>query len=417
MKFKDTIFWSFKQIYARFFESFLIILGIALGISVTCGVVGIIDGYNHQLNQIYNSDFMKTFTIAPDTSEYIINPINKPIIKLKSIKNELASITFQDYLKIKNSQIDGIKGVWFSEHLVYSWSRNKSEVAILTTPDIFNIFNFTLVEGNFFTEKDMFSLNKVVIIGEKIAKEKFGAENPIGKKMNIQKYLYEVIGVFDIENSDGYVMGLGVVDELKKAVIIPYLSFNWDKKDGVDGTKRKLSRLFVFPDKQVEIKDIYISLLDFVKLNMPEGVKITNSFLSKHDAMKFKLIIGKVIGIFASAVLLIAAINILNLMMARVLKRYKNIGISRAIGARKKDIFISILTESLLLGFCGLLLSIVFIYGEVFFLKKITKLPIIISGLVWITGTLVALVISLIFGLYPAYKSTEIIPGEVVRDE
>ncbi len=147
------------------------------------------------------------------------------------------------------------------------------------------------------------------------------------------------------------------------------------------------------------------------------AVVVSSSYASQKETEQMSKKIGLVIGLFASVGLVIATINILNLMLARVLTRTKSVGIMIALGGNSASIFSEFLLEAIILGLFGALLGIILSFG----LAKILQLLVLISISIKLPQLLIGiglgLVVSLLFGVYPAYQAAKINPVDALRIE
>ncbi|AZR73556.1 hypothetical protein BBF96_09245 [Anoxybacter fermentans] len=429
MSILDVIFWVLRQIRQRLLESILIILGIALGVGAICNVLGLIEGFNKQASDIINSINGRTFQIVPSQIEFKSDE-STPLKRFYSEK-EVVNLTFDDYLEFKKANLEGIKYVWISRMVreisggmqdrsdlkafkTQSGDRGEYDIEFcLATPEIFAVADLNLLKGDIFRDFDVINKNKVVVLGDELAKLYFGEQNPVGQELWLRFGKFKVIGVVhkdvDVKKRD-YITGIGASDKLNKIAYIPYFSYKFDADENL-----LVECIYIMADEGVDLNKFYNNLKNIVRYRYPNGIGIHGRYLYQNKIKNSFINIGKLIVIFSCAVLLIASINILNLMMARVLRRYKHIGISAALGASRKDIFILFLVEAIILGVFGNLLGMAIAFGGLKLLSQLVNYPLSLTLFTWVVGSGITLLISLIFGLYPAIQASQVCPVDALR--
>lgn len=431
MRIRDILSWSFKQIRKRILESLLIILGIALGIAVICSIIGLVEGFNAQTKITLDDSTMRTVTMAAVQDNYGMLDGDKPLTRIGKFGEKPIELTFNDYLKLKEANIEDVESIWVSENSGESqakeepepdfqdweahrqWERDNVFRYCMTTPEMFQVAELVLVQGDFFTEADLLNKNKVIVLGEELAKRQFGDQNPIGQTIQLERGNLTVIGIVKTgidPSKKPYFPSIGMTEDLDYYAYIPYLSYRLGYAE-----EERIHQINLMFREDVNILSAFNNLKNYIESQYGEKVGLSGHFQYQDQAKEQTFIIAKVIGIFGCAALLIAAINVLNLMMARVIRRYKNIGISAAVGASRRDVFLLFLSESLFLGILGSILGIGIAYGALQLLSSFIKLPLSISLFNWIISIVTALLVSLIFGLYPANQAAQVNPVNALR--
>lgn len=407
MSLLDRVFWSIRQFRERLLESILIILGIGLGVAVICGVIGLIEGYDQQFAGNINSTRLRTFIVSNyqgrnDQKDFQI------MQRTGTGKKKTVQLYYQDYKDLAETEIPNSDYIWFSNQNIQRIVnyQNKRMMVTLTIPEIFNYFDFELVDGYIFSQKELEDRKDVVVLGQQVADTIFGDEDPIGQDIMItgRTTRYKVIGVVKYNNKDGrdeLIPGIGQEKYLENQIYMPYFSLYKFKAED------EIRNIIVLASEDADLNKFNDNLRSAVDLRLNDGLYIHGWFKTRNALKVVHLTIGKIIGIFATVALLVAAINILNLMMARVLRRYKNIGISTALGASKRDIFNLFLTEAFMLGLLGSLIGILLANGSIKILTNIVQIPIKFSLFSWTIGIGSAIIVSLIFGVYPASQAAK----------
>jgi putative ABC transport system permease protein len=407
-------------------ESILIILGVALGVTVICSVVGLIAGYNQEMNQQMSGPQMRTFSLMSSQYSYE-GTERKPLTRMGRSDEKPITLTYDDYVKLRDAKIEGLFAVWLSSwgsdfkpnraeqpdpqksspEEMQKWESENMIGYRLVTPEVFQAVQVKLVKGDLIRADDVKQKRRIAVIGEQMAEQYFGSADPIGKEIHLTAGPYTVVGVVhaDVDKDHPiYYQGIGMDGELNQIMYIPYFSMD-------QGRGETVSEINCMADDGVEPKIVHNRLKEFVQKQYGDRVAINGMYNFADEGKRTMRSIEQVIGIFACAALLIAAINILNLMMARVLRRTKHIGIAAAVGASRRDIFTLFMTEALLLGFTGSVLGIGMAYGATKLLESLIHLPMKITMVTWMIGIGSALFISLISGLYPASQAAKLRPA------
>lgn len=430
MNFQDLLRWSMRQIRTRLLESILITLGIALGVTVICSVVGLVAGYNQEMSRQMGGAQLRTFTVVP--SQFNYNGSERtPLVRLGRSDEKAVTLTYKDYLTLRDAGIEGMQTVWLSRwgsdvkpnageqpdpqkaspEAMQKWNNENILSYRMVTPGVFKAFDLQLIKGDLIREEDIEQRRHVAVIGEKMAESMFGKTDPIGKVISLSMGQFTVAGVFRVEFDEDrpiYYHNLGMDRELNQIMFIPF--FNMGSGSAGPGADL-ISEINCMAENGVDLKAFHGHLQQFLQKEYGEQISVIGTYSFVDEGKRTIRSIEQILGIFACAALLIAAINILNLMMARVLRRAKHIGISAAIGASRRDVFNSFITETLLLGLIGSVLGIGLSYGAAKLLGALIHMPMKVTAVTWVIGIGSALLISLISGLYPASQAARMSPA------
>ncbi len=271
--------------------------------------------------------------------------------------------------------------------------------------DIFYGLNLKSAYGDVFTKSDVEKRSKVVVIGPKIADKLFGdAGSAINKSIKVETQNFLVIGVLEAKGG-----GFGGPD-LDSFVYMPYTSaqvFNQDKKFVAIVVKADVNA-----DLDAVKNDIDQKLLkrykedEFSVIKQSELISAISSIFS---------ILNSVLVAIAAISLLVGGIGIMNIMFVTVTERIKEIGIRRALGARKIDILSQFLVEAIILSLFGGLLGLTLAYAITLGLQ--TFFPAYINWQSVLLALGVSSAIGIIFGVFPAKKAADLSPIDAIRYE
>ncbi len=281
-----------------------------------------------------------------------------------------------------------------------------------TTPDFLQVRNFDVLSGDFFSWQDLKSTKRVAVLGNSVVKDLFGDEDPLEQTIHIRKVPFRVIGItkgkgmeVDGQDEDNQVF-IPITTALRRLFNQNFISVIYAQafeKDGINKAEEEVRDILRAEHNLPSYKDD-----DFTIRNQLELIKT-----KEETSRTFTLLISGV----AAISLLVAGIGILAVMLISVRERTVEIGIRRAVGAKKSDILKQFLMESLILslngGVVGIILGAVISYG----VTATTKWELIVPNSIILIAFLVSLIIGVFFGVYPARKAAELNPINALRCE
>ena len=283
------------------------------------------------------------------------------------------------------------------------------------------------IQGRFFDSKDVDMSANVIVIGSSVANEIFGFEDPLGQSLLVGDDAYRVIGIVGDRDS-GASKSLGTeTDDQNNDLFIP-ISSAQNRMGIVQRLVETGSRQYV----RIELSEITIEFKDQSQVRPFASIirtMLAQSHPGKKDyevqvplellnqAEREKRLWNLVLGSIAGISLLVGGIGIMNIMLATVTERTREIGIRRAIGAKRRHIILQFLMETTVLSTSGGILGVVagvllpLMFTLVFGIKTSTSLASIFIAF----GISVA--IGIVFGVYPAYKAANMNPIEALRHQ
>jgi len=315
------------------------------------------------------------------------------------------------------------------------------------TPDFFTVFGLELKEGTMFNEEQLVDGKPVCIIGPSIQSRFFARENPIGKEIKCGHIWLRVIGVLKKQEiNQSAIDDLGISD-YNNTIYAPIQTLLRRFKDRALVTSASLKGgggiifrgnfTVAFGGSQTGVEKNQIDKI-VVQVKESSMISPTTKILSKmmsrrhlgvedivikvpelllRQEQRTKDIFNIVLGAIASISLLVGGIGIMNIMLASVMERIKEIGIRQAIGATKRDVIMQFLTEATLLSFSGGLIGIILglIFSKV--IMEVTGILTIISTLSIFISFGVSVSVGIIFGYMPAKRAASQDPVESLRHE
>jgi len=394
-------------------RSFLTVLGIVFGVSAVIAMLSIGEGARREaLQQI---ELMGIDNIL------IQSLPEKALEKSQEKASSIVSVglTYRDAraLEEKNPLIAAVVPLR-AIAAEFSNKGQKAEGTVIgTTPNYPRVLDFKVERGSFFNYWDLKEARKVCVLGNGIKRDLFLFQDAVGKRIKIGDQWFTVLGVMENKNIiTGRAGGLKMRN-LNRDVYIPLTStfYRFHRKP----TEGELSWIIARardPGRIMEAANLIKRTLHERHRGVDDYQIIVPEELMK-QRQKTQRIFNIVMGAIASISLLVGGIGIMNIMLASVLERTREIGIRRAVGATRKDILVQFLIEALVLGLSGGVLG-------VFLGFLMTKLVTLYAG--WKTvisiGTIllafgVSAAVGVIFGIFPARKAALLDPIEALRYE
>jgi putative ABC transport system permease protein len=357
--------------------------------------------------------------------------VNNIIVEAKEAvdRNELQArrlispgLTFRDYRAIKEN-VQGLEAISarkrFKPLKVLPKTASETPLLIGVEPSYLVINSLKVVEGRFFTDQDNDTSAPVCVLGEAAKVSLLGYEPAVGKYVKVNDTWLQVIGVLAQQaTADSDMEGIEVSNR-NNLIISPlntvmrrFEDNNSYLKDEIDGIYMRVAP----GTDSIETAAIVRAILDSTHKDAGDYNTIVPAGLLE-QRQRTSFIFSVVMLCIAGISLLVGGIGIMNIMLATVLERTKEIGIRRAIGARQADIIRQFLMEALLISMLGGLIGIAF--G--FTLSKVIATAAGWSTVVTTSSIVVAFGVSvgigLLFGIYPAMQAAKLDPIEAIRYE
>ena len=316
------------------------------------------------------------------------------------------------------------------------YGNRKAAVEVLGTVSWYlDVSSIKIVKGRFITATDEYYMETVCVVDENIVDSLFLFDEPIGQSLKIDGIYFTVVGIASSVDFNGN--GGSGSDEVAARsngstgvsgnIYIPISTaksrfgetqIQISGSSGLGGEKVELEQITVKvkdADRVLATKDVLAGILESTHKKQDYQIVVPLELL--RQAERTKKIFSIVLGSIAAISLLVGGIGIMNIMLATVSERTREIGIRRALGARKRDIVIQFLTETVMLTLLGGLMGILLGLIIPVFVTHFGNMPTVIkSGSLILAFTISALT-GVTFGIYPAYRAANMDPIESLRHE
>ena len=313
----------------------------------------------------------------------------------------------QDIRKLKNvKNVEYMVPVFFKSAKITGGGNSEVGDIFASSEDIFPVINLEVEYGKVYTKKDVQKRARVVVLGPKLATKLFPTERAsVGQTIKMDGISFKVIGVLKGKGGGGF--GGPDYDTYSYIPNTTGFIFNPDKKYVRVFAKSEGEGSLSQVKKDME--KVLLKRYDEEEFSVIEQTEILNAVSSIFSILNLVLVA------IAAISLIVGGIGIMNIMYVTVTERIKEIGIRRAIGARKKDILLQFLVESVLLSLFGGFLGLLFAFLIVFFIQKLFPAYIDFGSVILALG--VSSGIGIVFGVFPAKKAADLSPIEAIRYE
>ena len=402
----ETLSIAFGTLRTYKMRSILTTLGIVIGVTTVIAIVAIIQGLNQAFaDQIstLGSDtlYISKFPWMMQGDEYF-QYRNRKDITMREFRAVESKAT---YLKAVAPTVATMRTIKHKDKKV------ERSLIFGSNEDYLITSNAIPEYGRFINELDVHHNRMVCVIGYDVAKELFGFENPIGKRVNLGGYPLRIIGIlekrgklFGFNMDIVTVIPIGVFQKafgsrrrsvtIEAKVLAPELLE--DAEGELTGIMRRVRKI-----RAGEENDFAINQQSML-MNM------YNSLTSVLYAVMFGV---------GSISLLVGGIGIMNIMLVSVAERTREIGVRKALGARKSDILLQFLVEAILICSFGVIIGVGLAIALASVIAAATPVPAAITPWVAVLGISFAVTIGIFFGVYPASKAAKLDPIEALRYE
>jgi putative ABC transport system permease protein len=407
---RSTIMLALNTVREHKMRSFLTVLGVIIGTGTIIGVGSIIAGLDGVITSQIRTMGTNTAIILKFT----------PMSGLKPEELSRKPLTWDDVLELRDrcTSCTHVSGALFPP----GWPRFAPIVARYKGNDLYNVNLMGTDEsyvasgaaetsvGRFFTDEESRHRQPVAVVGEDVPKALMAGQNPIGKWIELAGHSVEIIGVMKRPATS-------FPGQNDTRILLPY--FTMQK---MFATARENMIILAAPQGQVpEAIDearAALRLLRRVPYNKPDNFTISTAEQMVERFHSITAMVALVMVVLSSIGLLVGGIGVMNIMLVSVTERTREIGVRKAIGARRSDIVLQFLTEAVVLTGLGGLMGMAFGWMISFGSRLVfPSVPTAVPLWAAVLGVVVSVGVGLFFGIWPANKAARLDPVTALRYE
>jgi len=412
VRYLTEISHAFSSLYTHKLRTFLTMLGMIFGVGAVIAMLSIGAGAEKESLRIIDTMGLRNIIIKDrefkdeDLKKIRENSIGLALRDVQAISSVTPDIeSYSARKRVKTFQIFSFKG------------KSDDSNVIGVTPSYFHLARYDLAEGSFLSDTDQKDYEQFCVIGSRVRQKLFGTQTPLGQTLKIDKMWFRIVGVLaDTSLSKEEFEGVKLQD-FSNDIFIPL------------ATALKKFELKRF---ESELDEIVLSIKDTDALKS-SAVLVSQLLASTHGkADDYSIIVPRelleqnqrtqrifniVMSCIASISLLVGGIGIMNIMLANILERTREIGVRRAMGARRRDIWQQFLIEALSISLVGGLIGVLFGFAVSRGVALYAEWNTVVTGSSIAMSFGVSAAVGLIFGLYPAVRASRLDPVEALRYE
>ena len=404
MKFQDILQETYTALSANKARSGLTILGIVIGIGSVIAMVSIGQGASGQIQSSIEGLGSNLLTVSPGVAQQGSGFVSAGRGSAQTLKNDdvdaIREIAGVAYISPERQ----------GRYQIVASANNTNSTVIGASPEYAMVRNVSTANGSFITESNMRSMGRVAVLGPTVATDLFADQDPVGKTIRINKLNFKVIGVLQSKGSAGFF-------NPDDTIFVPLTTMQKILSGGeyLSSIAISVATKDLMPQVQEEATAVLVAK-HRVDPAIPDF-----SILSQADILGTLTQVTDTFTIFLAAIagisLIVGGIGIMNMMLTTVTERTREIGLRKAIGAKKKHIAMQFLTEAVMLTFLGGAAGIALGWILSILVSSFAGIATSVSLSTILLAFGVSAAIGIIFGYYPARRAASLNPIEALRYE
>jgi putative ABC transport system permease protein len=403
-----------ENLRAHKLRSLLTMLGMIFGVAAVVAMLSIGAGAQQEVMAFIEQLGVRNLIVeareAPDSQA------------LQKIRKLSPGLSFTDF-RVIQANVEGIAAATarkrFTPSKLLPRPQADSPIVYGVSPAYVEIANLAMVSGRFFDEGETTAAAPLVVLGEAAAASLFGADDPIGRYVKVNEQWFQVIGVAGPQltvQSD--VAGLPAQDR-NNLMYVPLYSAIFRLEDGQSQQKDEIDGIYLQMRQGSDIPSaaaLLRGLLNVSHRNAGDFTIVSPAELLA-EQRRTQRVFEMVMVAIASISLLVGGIGIMNIMLASVMERTREIGVRRAIGAKRRDVIRQFLIETTIISLAGGVLGVIVGVALSRAIGYLAGWSTIVTTTSIVLAFLVSVTIGLVFGLYPAARAASLDPVKALHYE
>jgi putative ABC transport system permease protein len=405
---------GFENLRAHKLRSLLTMLGMIFGVAAVVAMLSIGAGAQQEVMAFIEQLGVRNLIVeAREANDYQA---------MQKVRKLSAGLNFQDYRVIR-ANLEGITAATPRKRFVPAKLLPKPQADAPTvygvTPEYMQIANLQIVSGRFFDDQETESAAPLAVLGEAAAASLFGADDPVGRYVKVADQWFQVIGVAGPQLTvQSEVAGLPAQDR-NNLIYVPLNAAVYRLEDGQTQYKDEIDGIYLQMRSGGEIPAAAALLRGLLNFSHREAGDFT--IVSPAELLaeqrRTQRIFEMVMVAIASISLLVGGIGIMNIMLASVMERTREIGVRRAIGAKRRDVIRQFLIETTIISLAGGVMGVLVGVGLSQLIGYFAGWSTIVTTTSIVLAFLVSVAIGLVFGLYPAVRAAGLDPVKALHYE
>jgi putative ABC transport system permease protein len=397
----DILRSAMRSLFANRLRTFLTMLGVVIGVGAVVAIIALGEGARINVERSLMSMGTNLLFVRPGAPQR--SPVRTGAVETLTLEDAEAAVQTPGI-------VAGAPEVGRGAQVKY-YAANTNTSIMGTTPDYFSVRAFTVAEGEAFTEADVIAQRRIAVLGASVADELFGGMSPIGERIQIKGVGFTVTGLLAAKGEAGW-------SNPDNQIIVPITTAQ-RALFGID----HLTGLSLQLEADAEAGPIIEELERLLRERHRIREDAESDFEIRTQAEMVQRM-GEITGMLtvimggvAAVSLLVGGIGIMNIMLVSVRERTREIGVRKAVGARRRDILLQFLIEAVLVSVIGGAIGIALGYGIAALISKFGGLETVVPMKAVVLSVATSAGIGILFGVWPAYEAARLDPVEALRYE
>ncbi|MEE9132152.1 MAG: ABC transporter permease [Gemmatimonadota bacterium] len=410
----DAVLLALRQVWAQKLKSFFTLLGVIVGVTFLISVIAVVEGMNRYVQDDFAGAIFGINTLTIERIYTRRGGREDDRTRRRQARNPDVTIADAELLR------ENVPGIWY---MAYNADRFMPEVRagqnkrknvrlIGVTDEYLALQGWDVVQGRGLTRIDDVRAIRVAVIGDAIAEKLFPEQSPVGQDIRLGPFRYRVAGV--LKRQGGFI---GIIRDA--AVVVPWGAYQADfsrRRNVVESIQIKFRTSEALVAGESAVEEILRARHQLRPAEENDfSVETASQILDAWEGVK-KVLLAAGPGLVAVA-LVVGGIVIMNIMLMSVLERTREIGVRKALGARRIDITRQFLAESATLSIVGAVIGMVAGSALAKLVDVATPLPASVPMWSIVLGVALGLFVGLVFGVYPAIRASRLEPIVALRYE